>query len=450
MVKKFAVVGGGISGLTAAYRLQQMGCSVTLFEGSERFGGALQTLSCGGCLMEAGPDSFIVSKPSAMKLAGELGLEVIPSSAVGPPGVVHGGQIQPLPEGFRLLAPTKLLPFVRTPLLSPLGKLRAGMEWLIPASDQTEDESVGDFVTRRFGREVLESLAQPLVGGIYAADPATLSLLATLPMFRQLEQSAGSVTAGMLAQLKRAKARKRSGSMFFTPRAGMTSLVNALVAQLQDARLTSSVSSVSPQGRGWRLDVNGAEHHFDALILACPAAHLSRLTVFDPQLSESLTKIPSTTTVTIQFVFDQDQIQQSLRGSGFVVPQVEGLNLTACTYSHLKYAGRAPEGKALLRCHVGNAMNQETVQCPDSQIEEMILAELRPLIDLKGEPEHSVLIRHRQVMPQYQVGHKDLVQEIDSRLAGHPTLALAGNGLAGVGVSDCISRAAEVVERLVS
>ncbi|MGE0491391.1 MAG: protoporphyrinogen oxidase [Vulcanimicrobiota bacterium] len=439
-----AVIGGGISGLTAAYQLRQSGASVTLFEASPRLGGAIQTVRQHGCLMEAGPDSLLVMKPAAVQLARELGLELVPSVAEGPPGVVHKGRIQPLPDGFRMVAPTQLLPFVRTPLLSLGGKLRAGLEWLVPATRASADESVADFVTRRFGREVLDTLAQPLIGGIYAADPARLSLLATLPMFRQLEQSRGSVTAGLLAQMKKSGSSK--GSMFVTPREGMQSLVQALADRLEEVRLATPVEQLTPTPTGWEVKALGKTYPFRAVVLACAAPHLARLTRFDPLLSDALGQIESTTTVTIHFLFEQCQIGRPLRGSGFVIPHVEGYHLTACTYSHLKYPGRAPEGKALLRCHVGNAMSQRAVLLEDQALCELALEELGPLLKLGGPPQQSMLVRHTQALPQYQVGHKELVAAIDRQMALHSGLALAGNGLEGVGVSDCITRARQAVE----
>jgi oxygen-dependent protoporphyrinogen oxidase len=439
-VKRLAVVGGGISGLTLAYQLKKMGHSATVFEGGSRLGGALHTMRRNGCLMEAGPDSLLVSKPAAIELARELGLELIPSCAIGPPGVVHNDRIYPLPDGFRLLAPTKLLPFALTPLLSVRGKLRAGLEWTVPASQVSEDESLANFVTRRFGREVLETLAQPLIGGIYAADPSRLSVLATLPLFRQLEASCGSITAGMLAQTKRANGA-RGESLFVTPRHGMGSLVKALAQNLDDLRLQSPVQAITPSRGGWEVDVHGHREVFDGVILACSAPQLSRLTAFDPELSQALGRITSTTTVTIQFVFAKHQVRHELLGSGFVVPHVEGKAITACTYSHLKYEGRAPRGKALLRCHLGNAMNQAVVMRADCEIVDLALRELRPLLGLIGEPQACVLTRHWEVLPQYDVGHMDLVDRIEQRLAIHPGLDLAGNGLKGVGVGDCVKQA---------
>ena len=445
-MKNFAVVGGGISGLTAAYQLKKMGHSATLYEGGSRLGGALHTMHRDGCLMEAGPDSLLVSKPAAIDLANELGLELIPSCAVGPPGVVHEGRILPLPDGFRLLAPTKFLPFALTPLLSMKGKLRAGLEWAVPASRESEDESLADFVTRRFGREVLETLAQPLIGGIYAADPTRLSLLATLPMFRQLEATSGSVTAGMLTQLKKAKSGP-GGALFVTPRQGMSSLVEALAKRVDNIRLQSPVGVLQPTPTGWAVDVHGHTETFDGVILACSATQLSRLTAFDPELSQALGSITPTTTVTVHFVFDKNQFRSELQGSGFVVPHIEGKAITACTYSHLKYEGRAPAGKALLRCHLGNAMNQDVVRRADCEVVDVALKELRPLLRITGNPQACVLTRHWEVLPQYDVGHIGLVDRIEELVARHSGLNLAGNGLRGVGVADCVSQALKIAAR---
>ena len=441
-----AVIGGGISGLAAAYQLRKRGLSPTLFEAGDRLGGSIQTLRRDGYLMEAGPDSLLVTKPAAIKLAKELGLELIPSTSLGPPGVVKNERIEPLPEGFRLLAPTKLLPFLRTPLLSLWGKIRAGLECLIPATEIEHDESVADFVTRRFGQEVLDTLAQPLIGGIYAADPRCLSLLATMPMFRQMEKARGSILAGMLRQVR--KAGSRPGSLFVTPENGMGSLVDALAEQLDDIRLNAPVEVLRQVPTGWQGGEAGRCHTFQAVILACSAPQQARLLAFAPELAEQLSSIRTTTTATIQFLFEQSQMGTELRGSGFVVPHTEGYQMTACTYSHLKYQGRAPEGQAILRCHLGNAMNQTGVELPDGELSKLALEELESLLKLKGPPRETVLVRHREALPQYQVGHRDRVAEINALRRKYPQLALAGNGLEGVGVSDCVSLAQKAVDSL--
>lgn len=445
-MRSWAVIGGGISGLTLAYQLQKLGHRATVFEGGSRLGGAIHTIERDGCLMEAGPDSLLVSKPAAIELAKELGLEMISCRDTGPPGVVHQGRIYPLPEGFRLMAPTKLLPFAMTPLLSVKGKLRAGMEWAVPAQAGEQDESLADFVTRRFGREVLETLAQPLLGGIYAADPNRLSLLATLPLFRQLELSSGSVTAGLMAQLKRSRSAP-GGSMFVTPRLGMWSLVQALSATLSDVRRQSPVSRVFPTEGGWGVEVHGETEVFDGAVLACSAPQQARITAFDPELSADLGSIRATTTVTIHMVFDESQFRYELSGSGFVVPHVEGQSLTACTYSHRKYEGRAPKGTALLRLHLGNAMRQDIVRLSDCELVDLALNELRPLVGLQGQPRACIVSRHWEVLPQYEVGHLGLVERIERRVAQHRGLTLAGNALGGVGVADCVARARALATR---
>lgn len=440
-----AIIGAGISGLTLGYQLQKNGVSATVFEGGSRVGGALQTIARDGCLMEAGPDSLLLAKPAAIDLARELGLELIEAQKVGPPGVVHHGTIAPLPDGFRLLAPTKLLPFARTPLLTFQGKLRAGMEWAVPAARHQEDESLAAFVTRRFGREVLDTLAQPLIGGIYAADPERLSVLATLPMFRQLENSAGSVTAGLLAQLKKAPGAA-SAAHFVTPRQGMGSLVQALAERLPDLRRQSPVSRLTPTAKGWEVEVHGESSLFSQVVFACGAPQQARLSSFDPQLSELLGRIGATSTVTVHLLFDEVQFRHELQGSGFVVPHTEGCALTACTYSHRKYEGRAPRGKALLRCHLGNAMRQDLVRLADQELVELVLRELRPLVGLRGEPQTCLVTRHWEVLPQYDVGHLQLVQSIENRAAEHPGLFLAGNAFRGVGIADCVALAQKLAQ----
>jgi oxygen-dependent protoporphyrinogen oxidase len=227
----------------------------------------------------------------------------------------------------------------------------------------------------------------------------------------------------------------------------MGSLVEALESTLKDVRKHASVSRVFPVSGGWAVEVHGEVETFDSVVLACGAPQQARMTAFDPQLSADLGSIRATTTVTIQMVFAESQFRHELSGSGFVVPHIEGQALTACTYSHRKYAGRAPEGKALLRCHLGNAMRQDIVRLADCELVDLALGDLRPLLGLRGQPQSCIVSRHWEVLPQYDVGHLRLVERIESCLAAYPGLLLAGNALGGVGVADCVARSRVLAER---
>lgn len=449
-MRKIAVIGGGVSGLATAEYLRREGHRAVVLERSLYIGGAIRTIRRDGWLMEAGPDSLLASKPAALELARELGVELVAGSAMSAPGVVRGGKIVPLPQGFQLMAPTRWLPFLTSPALSWKGKLRAALEAFVPPSPEPADESVGTFISRRFGRELMECLAQPLVGGIYAADIDRLSLLSTFPSFRAMEIARGSVTRALLANLR---SGTRPMNPFQAPAQGMESLITALAHRIGPSNLKagSTVGELRRHARGWQLSRQGGEELFDGVVLACSAqAAGSLLGNVDENLKRTLSEIPHVSTATIHFLFEESQLTRPVPGSGFVVPHIEGLHITACTYAHKKYPGRAPAGNALLRVHLGHALDQEVLARDDESLVDLALRELRPLVGLIGMPLDRVVFRQREVLPQYQVHHQQRVRQVDERLRALPGLAISGNGLGGVGISDCLTRARQATEKVIT
>lgn len=444
-----AVVGGGISGLTAAYRLRQSGAHPTLFEHGPRLGGAIRTFRQEGWLLEAGPDSLLRTKPAAMELAQELGIELVESCSLGPPGIVRNGQVIPIPEGLHLMAPTRLLPFLTSRILSLPGKLRAACEALVPRRSETSDESVAQFVARRFGLELMELIAQPLIGGIYAADLSRLSLQATLPTFEALERQKGSVTAGLLGSLNTKSAPK--SPLFLTPRDGMEALITALADKIpsEDLRCNQPVLRISRRPTGWEIQTATTIELFDGVVFACSSQVATKLLAeISPESCESLSPTVHVSTATINLMLDENQITKNIVGSGFVVPHFEGLELTACTFAHRKFPYRAPAGKALIRLHLGNAMNQNVLKHDDFHLIKHAIEQVRPLIGLQGQPEESFIARQKEVLPQYGVGHSHRIARAKSSLSRHRGLILAGNGLTGVGISDCIMAATTATDSL--
>ena len=446
-MSRIAVVGAGISGLTAAYYLSQANHKVTVFDGGERAGGAVQTIRDGSELMEAGPDSLLTSKPAAIELARELGVELVESFAVGAPGIVKKGEIFPLPDGFRLIAPTRFLPFALTRLLSLAGKIRAAAELFVPPSDNTEDESVAEFVSRRFGKEVLDTMAQPLIGGIYSADPSELSLQATFGFLQALEKSKGSVIRGMLASA----GKQSSGSLFWAPKEGMGTIIDALQSKIgsENIRLSNPVSNIGRRGRYWVLAENNQESGFDGVVLACPAHRAAKLLGnLDPELVSGLEEVPYSSTATVHLTYEESQIAKKLQGSGFVVPHKENLDITACTYSHLKYPGRAAQGKALFRVHLGGQLNPHTLREEDPSLIRTATETLGSLLQIDGRPLSTKLVRHSKVVPQYAVGHPKLRERLDKLASHHSGLALGGNGIHGVGLADCVKQASACAQQI--
>ncbi len=446
---RVAVIGGGISGLSAAYRLKQHGHDLTVFEGSTRAGGILGTELRDGYVIETGPDSILSEKPWALKLAEELGLanEIIKTRS-HPRGayVVNHGKLVRVPEGFSLMAPTDFGQMASTPLLSTHGKLRMALDLALPRGHAGADESLESFVVRRLGRETFERLAQPLVGGIYGADPARLSLRATMPRFLDLETAHRSVSLGLRARQREAVERgagPASGArygLFAAFRRGMQTFVDALVKQLDGAVETQSiVTSLERDQDGFHVEVRGQSQTFDAVIVALPA-HIAANLVrpIDRALCSELEAIAYGSAATVTFAFDRAQIAHALDAFGFVVPAIERRGIIASTWASVKYEGRAPEGKVLIRVFVGGYQGQHLVERSDGELTALARRELGDLVGLRGDPEFVRVVRYMKAMPQYHVGHLSRVARIEALLKQHPRFALAGNAYRGVGIPDAV------------
>ncbi|MDX2170372.1 MAG: protoporphyrinogen oxidase [Deltaproteobacteria bacterium] len=459
MTPRVAVIGGGITGLAAAHRLvelaaaQQRALEVRLYEQAARAGGVIATERPDGYVVELGPDSFLSEKPAALRLCERLDLT---GQLVGTQEefrrtyVVRDGRLHPLPDGFLLMAPTRMWPLLTTPLFSWSGKLRMGLDLLLPRGPGG-DESLSAFVTRRLGREALERVAQPLVGGIYTADPASLSLAATMPRFLEMERRERSVVRAMWRQQRQAARREGSGarwSLFLSFDGGLQCLVDALVARLPAGTLRCGLA-VGGIGRAadgrWRL-ADGEPA--DAVLVAAPAPAAAALVRdLDATLADDLAGIPYASSATVTLAYRREDVPHPLDGFGFVVPHVERRALLAGTFSSLKYPGRAPDGTVLIRAFVGGALQPELVELSDAALLRSVRQELGELLGVRVEPLLSRIARWRRAMPQYQVGHLDRIARIRSRAAALG-LHLAGNAYEGVGIPDCIRSGETAAEAL--
>lgn len=457
-----AIIGGGITGLAAAFRLHELNpaAQVTLFEASGRLGGVLQTERRDGYLIERSADMFTTREPWALDLCRRVGIEgelIETNKQHRRAFVVHKGKLVPVPEGFTLMSPAKVWPILTTPLLSPLGKLRLAWEYFTPKKKDTADESLESFVTRRFGREAFDRLIQPLIGGIYTADPSLLSMLATLPQFVEMERKAESLIRGVRSQGSGVKAQGSGAryGMFLAPRDGMQRLVDALAAKLPPGvvRLNASVERIMRLANGtkWRVEVGGElPQEFDAVILAAPAPVTGKLLEgIDAELSRLAGSIPQAGCNVALLGFSREQIAHPLDGFGFVVPTIENRRIIAGSFTSVKFPGRAPEGKVLLRVFIGGALQPELLSLSDAETSRIVLEELRDLVGILGEPEFCEIAHWRGAMPQYHVGHLDKVRQIEERAAAVPGLALAGNSFHGVGVPFCIHDGEQAAERLI-
>ena len=462
-VPHIVIVGGGITGLAAAYKLQELSrererpLRFTLLESRARLGGVIGTEHRDDFLLELGPDSFISEKPWALALCRRLGLEpelLGTNDEHRTTFVVHKGRLEPLPQGFMLLAPTQLAPLIQSRIFSWPGKLRLALDLLLPRASKQADESLGSFVRRRLGREALERIAQPLIGGIYTADPDQLSLAATMPRFLQMERDYRSVIYALWRAARRnpQTAKGTSGarwSLFVTLQGGMQRLVSALTGRLSLGTLRQGcpVTSVRYQPESsdemssrWNIECeDGTTLEADGLVLATPAFASARcVRKLDQTLSRQLSSIKYSSTATVNMAYRRDQIPHALNGFGFVVPRVENRSIIAGTFSSVKYAGRAPSDHALFRIFVGGALQTELFERDDAEIRALVRSELQQLLGIEAEPRLSRIARYPQSMPQYRVGHLQLVDEIEKQAAVYPGLALAGNAYHGVGLADCV------------
>lgn len=447
-MSRIVIIGGGISGLAAAHRVLELNQAeqVTILEASDRLGGTIQTEHRDGFLIERGPDSFISEKPHAIALAKRLGLEsqlIQTNEEYRRAFIVRDGRLRAVPEGFQLLAPSRMWPFITSDIFSIPGKVRMAADLILPRKsvNGSSDESLASFVRRRLGKEALARMAQPMVGGIYTADPETLSLRATLPRFLDMEQKHRSL---ILAMLRQGRAQKigTSGarySLFLSFDRGMQVLVDPLTRINADLRVKTRAQRLTFD-HGWTISTDkGEEFKADGVCLAVPAyVAAALLSETHEQLAQKLREIKYASTATINFGYRRAAIKHPLNGFGFVVPFVEKRSLIACTFSSVKFAGRAPEGQVLLRAFAGGALQPEIFALDEAEMASRVEADLRQLLGISEDPLFVEVAKWERSMPQYEVGHLDRVNEIDDLVKQLPGLALAGNAYRGAGIPDCV------------
>jgi oxygen-dependent protoporphyrinogen oxidase len=472
--RRCLVIGGGASGLAAALALCDAADAesdpaprfeVELIEAADRLGGAIETVRLDDFLVERGPDMFITDKPGGLDLCRRLGLEdqlVKTDPQFGGSLVVRAGRPVPVPESFQLLGTPKIRAVLASPIFSWAGKLRMALEPLVGRSAQAGDESVGAFVRRRLGREALERLVQPLVGGIYTGDPERLSLAATLPRFIEMEREHGSLWQGLRARAAdREKATRGARyGLFVSLRNGLSQLVDAAQRSLEGRcriRLGTEVKTIKRiDGEGeFGVELSSGETiQADAVILAVSCKIASRLVSDLPgdlpgDLSARLGEIELASSVVVSTGHRLDQIEHPLDAYGLVVPRGEGRRVLAVSFASRKLAGRAPQGRVLLRTFVGGELQPELVELDDQELRALVLEELESLLGVRGDPELIDVARYREMMPQYNVGHLDRVETIERLVAQIPGLVLAGNSFRGVGLPDCIASGFEAAASLI-
>jgi len=472
-----AIIGGGIAGLAAAYELElarKAGAAVeyTLFEAREQLGGCLSSEIVDGAVLERGPDSFLTEKPAAAELCCELGLaaELTPSNdAERKTHIVVRNRLVPLPDGLMFLVPTKLIPTALTRLFSFSTKIRMGLELLLPPRPAGQDESVAALVERHFGREAVDRLADPLLSGIFGGDSTRLSARTVLPRMVEMENEYGSLTRGMLAAHRKMRARAKAAAgngksggahraVFTALRGGMQQLIDAVTARLDasSVRLSTPVTAIEKTPDGWRVEAGGALQRFDAVIMASPAwAAAALLSPVDAVLAEELSGVPYSSSITVNLIYDEDQLGRLPDGFGFLVPVVEGRTMLACTFVHRKFLGRSPHGKAVLRAFLGGMKNEALQAASDADLVATVRRELSEIlgeavIPQAARPEHTQVSRWSRAMAQYAVGHQERRERIAERVAALPGLRLAGNAYDGIGIPDCIRLGRQAAKELIA
>ena len=464
-MKKIAIIGGGITGLATAFYLQEYthgAVDITLIESAPRLGGKITSAQGSGYVVEGGPDSFITKKPAALELCRDLGLndDLISCNNTKKNTYVWSREkLHPVPEGMMLMAPTMMLPFLRSRLISWPGKVRMGMEIFLSPRCAKTDESLASFVRRRLGKEALDKIAAPLMAGIFAADPERLSLQSTFPIFLEMERKYGSLLRGILQQ-KRAKEhipvrpgpKQVSSAMFMTLRGGLQQLVDAIVARLhlQTILLNRHVLTVTRDQEKYRIDLSDGSHfRADEIVFATPAyvtANLIR--EIDPVLALKLREIRYVSTATVSLGFKSSDIKLPLDGFGFVVPHNENRQITACSWSSMKFNHRAPEGYALIRVFIGGARAEALAEQDEAALLQLARLELCAIMGITATPVLTKVYRWHKANPQYDVGHQARIAEIDKIVAWHPGLHLAGAAYHGAGIPDCIQGAIKVAQSL--
>ncbi|MEI7025771.1 protoporphyrinogen oxidase [Paenibacillus sp. y28] len=513
-VFRLAVIGGGVSGLSAAYYAQQqlreqgIAAEITLLEKSRRLGGKIHTLHKEGFVIEKGADSFLARKLPIIELSRELGLEgelTGTNPAAKKTYILQNGKLHRMPAGLVLGIPTEITPFLKTGLISPKGKLRAALDLVLPRRKEQGDESLGQFLTRRVGREVLERVAEPLLAGIYAGDTFALSLQSTFPQFQALERKHGSLIRGMMMN-RRANGQETKGlpniaqnSMFLTYKGGLSTVINRLVeacngisirtgvgveglerngsAEIdtrdgmareavmrpadgqaaltaeegRTANRSTSASGQEQRSRAARYRLrltDGSTLDADAVVIALPTYAAGEL-LRDVPAYDPIAAMPYVSVANVVMAFRKEDVPQILDGTGFLVPRREGRSITASTWTSVKWLHTAPDGGLLLRCYVGRSGEEELVQAPDEQIIARVRHDVRELMGISAEPQFTEITRLLRSMPQYPVGHVENVRRLREYLNEHrPGLVVCGAGYNGVGIPDCVRQGREAAQAI--
>jgi oxygen-dependent protoporphyrinogen oxidase len=468
-MKKIVIIGGGIAGLAAAHRLQEeisrgreLECVV--LEAADQFGGKIATERFDGFVIERGPDSFISQRPAAIELCKKLGLgdRLVGTNQEQTKTYVYTGKkLVTMPDGLSLMIPTKFLPFALTPLFSWPGKARMALDLIIPKKRGNGDESLASFVRRRMGEEALRKMAEPMLAGIYASDPETMSIHSTFPMFVQTEKKYRSLILGMLARKRQQLMQKPSPpkpgknhqpfSLFMTLKNGLGEMVDAVIEKSPDVsfQVNAKVGELKKgESTAWQVVLEDGEIiDADAVLFATPAKLSAQfLQPIAPKVAKLLSQIKYVSTATVTLAYRKEGFSHPLNGFGFVVPRTEGRKILACTWTSSKFPHRTPNGFVMLRCFVGGALKENLAEQDKDAIAAMVKKELADLMGINQEPEICKVFHNKKSNVQYRVGHAGLIESVQIELQGFPGLFLTGSAYTGIGIPDCIQNGTRAAE----
>lgn len=446
------IVGGGISGLSAAYYLTKAAVPCVLIERESRVGGVIRTSTIDGCIVESGPDSFLSAKPAAADLISELGLagELISSNDLQRiTYILRHGHLIPMPDGLMMMVPSKLWPLLTTGLLTWPAKLRMALEFFRrPPPEPLPDRSVAEFIADHYGREALDYLAEPLLAGVYGGDPARLSAASVLTRFVDMETNYGSLTRAVLDARRKAQQGRAQSPLFRTLKGGLGCLISAIAARIP-APIYAEVDVIERSGSGYRVRAGGEWMETSQVVVACPAWQAAALLgSLRPSLARLLTAVPYSSSLTLALGYRKADLSQPLRGFGFLVPKCERERLVACTWVGNKFAHRVPEDRLLLRCFLGGEGDEAILKEPDDSVVAIARRELARTMNVHAEPLFAEISRWPRSMAQYTVGHTERFREIEAERAFLPGIHLIGNAYQGIGIPDCVRMGKAAAERI--
>jgi oxygen-dependent protoporphyrinogen oxidase len=461
---RIAIIGAGISGLSTAHAIQRQAAAtgiaveLVLLEKKDRIGGKIWSLKENGFLCEWGPNGFLDNKPMTLELCDRLGIRdrLLRSSDNARKRFIYSeGVLHRLPEN----GPS----FLKSRLISWPGKARLAGEMLVPPRRGGGDESLADFARRRLGSEALDKLIAPMVAGIFAGDPETMSLKSCFPRINELEREYGGLIKAMVKLAKKKKAEIRAGKAVASA-AGPGGILTSFYDGIQDltdgtaaalggeVRTDAGVVGILPRKEGFELHLeNGGTLDADIVVSAAPAHALAAMTSETlPPLAEILNQIPYAPMNVVCFGYQRQKIARDLDGFGYLIPRKEGKSILGTLWDSSIFPHRAPEGHVLLRSMMGGATNPGAIDLAESEVKARVMADLEEIMGIDAEPDFVRIFRHRQAIPQYTVGHGKRLLALDERLGRTPGLFLTGNAFFGVGLNDCVNSSNQIAERVVA